>query len=129
MHRIRTTTAAILSTAALTLAGAPVAAHATAPDQGEKECARATTKLEQAQEAMDRVTAVFAKKVERVAEARTDVKEADNRSERAKAVLALKEAKEKKEHAAKAKKAQQNRLAKRTEEHLAACGAGGTTAS
>jgi hypothetical protein len=126
MHRIRMTTAAILSTAALTVAGAPVVANAAAPDK--EPCAKQAAHVEKAQEALDRVTAVFAKQQERVADAREDVKHADNRSERAQAIAALKAAKEKKAHDAKAKKAQQQRLAKATE-RLAACEAGGTTAS
>ena len=126
MHRIRMTTAAILSTAALTVAGAPAVASAAAPT--EEPCAKETTQVAKAQDALDRVTAVFAKQQERVAEARADVKHADSRSDRAEAIAALKAAKVKKEHVAKAKKAQQQRLAKATE-RLATCEAGGTTAS
>ena len=129
MHRIRTTTAAILSTAALSvtgLAGATSAAHATAPER--TPCAKETAQVAKAQQALDRVTAVFAKQQERVSEARTEVRHADSRSDRAEAVAALKAATAKKEHVAKAKKAQQQRLAKATE-RLAACEAGGTTAS
>ena len=126
MHRIRLTTAAILSTAALTVAGAPAVAHAAAPDK--EPCAKESAQVAKAQEALARVTAVFAKQQERVADARDDVKHADNRSDRAEAIAALKAAKVKKEHVAKAKKAQQQRLAKATE-RLATCEAGGTTAS
>ena len=126
MHRIRTTTAAILSTAALSIVGAPFAAQATTPDQ--EPCAKETTQVAKAQEALDRVTAVFAKQQERVADAREDVKHADSRSDRAEAIAALHAAKEKKTHVAEAKKAQQMRLAK-AQERLATCEAGGTTAS
>ena len=126
MHRIRMTTAAILSTAALTVAGAPAVASAATPDK--EPCAKESAQVAKAQEALDRVTAVFAKQQERVADARDDVKHADNRSDRAEAIAALKAAKVKKEHVAKAKKAQQQRLAKATE-RLATCEAGGTTAS
>ena len=126
MHRIRTMTAAILSTAALALAGAPVAAHATAPEK--EPCAKETKHVAKAQEALDRVTAEFAKQKERVADARQDVEHADNRSDRAAAIAALKQAKAKKSETASAKKAQQQRLAKATE-RLATCEAGGTTAS
>jgi hypothetical protein len=126
MHRIRTTTAAILSTAALSIVGAPVAAQTTTPDQ--EPCAKETTQVSKAQEALDRVTAVFAKQQERVADAREDVKHADSRSDRAEAIAALHAAKEKKTHVAEAKKAQQMRLAK-AQERLATCEAGGTTAS
>lgn len=126
MHRIRTTTAAILSTAALAVAGAPTVAHAAPPEK--EPCAKEATQVAKAQEALDRVTAVFAKQQERVADAKDEVEEADTRSERAEARLALKAAKEKKEKTAKVKKAQQQRLAKATE-RLATCEAGGTTAS
>src|SRR3954465_8882628 len=126
MHRIRMTTAAILSTAALTVAGAPAVAHATAPDK--EPCAKEPAQVAKAQEALDRVTAVFAKQQERVADARDDVKHADSRSDRAEAIAALHAAKENKTHVAKAKKAQQMRLAK-AQERLATCEAGGTTAS
>lgn len=126
MHRIRTTTAAILSTAALAVAGAPVVAHAAPPSK--EPCAKEATQVTKAEEALARVTAVFAKQKERVADAQEDVEEADSRSERAKAVLALKEAKAKKADTAKVKKAQQMRLTK-ANERLATCEAGGTTAS
>jgi len=126
MHRIRTTTAAIFTTAALAVAGAPVAAHATAP--AKEPCAKESAQVAKAQGALDRVTTVFAKQQQRVVDARTDVKHADNRSDRAEAIAALKAAKDQKAHVAKAKKAQQQRLAKATE-RLADCEAGGTTAS
>ena len=126
MHRIRTTTAAIVTTAALSVAGLPLVAHAAPPEKAP--CAKETAQVTKAQEALDRVSAVFAKQQERVADARAELKHADQRSERAAAIAALKAAKTKKERAAKAKKAQQMRLAKATE-RLAACEAGGTTAS
>ena len=101
-------------------------AHAAAPEK--EPCAKESAQVAKAQEALDRVTAVFAKQQERVADAQQDVKHADNRSDRAEAIAALKAAKVKKEKTAKAKKAQQQRLAKATE-RLATCEAGGTTAS
>jgi uncharacterized protein (DUF1800 family) len=118
MHRIRTTTVALLSTVALTVGVAPLAAHADKPDR--EPCAKQETQVQKAEDALARVTAVFAKQKEHVADARQDVKHADNRSERAEAVAALHAAKVKKEKVAKAKKAQQMRLAK-ANERLAAC--------
>ncbi len=113
MHRIRTTTVALLSTVALTVGAAPFAAHADKPDR--EPCAKQEAQVQKAEDALARVTAVFAKQKKHVAHARADVKHADNRSERAKAVAALHAAKVKKEKVAKAKKAQQMRLAKATQ--------------
>jgi hypothetical protein len=118
MHRIRTTTVALLSTVALSLGAAPLAAHADKPDR--EPCAKQETQVQKAEDALARVTAVFAKQKEHVVDARQDVKHADNRSERAEAVAALHSAKVKKEKVVKAKKAQQMRLAK-ADERLAAC--------
>jgi len=118
MHRIRTTTVALLSTVALTVGAAPFAAHADEPDS--EPCATQEAQVQKAEDALARLTAVFAKQKEHVADARQDVKHADNRSERAKAVAALHAAKVKKEKVAKAKKAQQARLANATE-RLADC--------
>jgi len=118
MHRIRTTTVALLSTVALTVGAAPFAAHADKPDR--EPCAQQEKQVQKAEDALARVTAVFAAQQEHVADARQDVKHADNRSERAQAVAALHEARVKKEKVAKTKKAQQMRLAK-ANERLAAC--------
>jgi uncharacterized protein (DUF1800 family) len=118
MHRIRTTTVALLSTVALTVGAAPLAAHADKPDR--EPCAKQEAQVQKAEDALARVTAVFAAQKERVADARQDVKHADNRSERAEAVAALHAAKAKKEKVAKTKKAQQMRLAK-ANKRLAAC--------
>ncbi len=95
MHRIRTTTVALLSSVALTVGAAPLAAHADKPDR--EPCAKQATQVQKAEDALARVTAVFAKQKEHVADAREDVKQADNRSERAEAVAALHDAKVKKE--------------------------------
>lgn len=118
MHRIRTTTVALLSTVALTVGAAPLVAHADKPDR--EPCAKQETQVQKAEDALARVTAVFAKQQEHVTDARQDVKHADNRSERAEAVAALHAAKVKKEKVAKTKKAQQMRLAK-ANERLTAC--------
>jgi hypothetical protein len=118
MHRIRTTTVALLSSVALTVAVAPVAAHADRTDPAP--CAKEQKQVDKAEDALARVTAVFARQKEHVADARQDVKHADNRSEKAEARAELRDAKVKKEKAAHAKKAQQMRLAK-ANERLAAC--------
>lgn len=118
MHHIRTTTVALLSTVALTMGAAPLAAHADKPDR--EPCAKQQAQVQKAEDALARVTAVFAKQKEHVSDARQDVKHADSRSERAEAVAALHAAKAKKEKVATTKKAQQMRLAK-ANERLTAC--------
>ena len=125
MHRIRTTTAALVSAVALTVAGAPVAAHAAAPEKDP--CAKREVQVEKAEKALAHVTAVFARQKAHVKDARAALKHADNRSERAAARAELHAAKVKKERVAKAKKAQQQRLAK-ANERLEACQAGAGSA-
>ncbi|KQW53461.1 hypothetical protein ASC77_04035 [Nocardioides sp. Root1257] len=118
MHRIRTTTVALLSSAALTVGVAPIAAQADRPDPAP--CAKQERQVQKAEDALARVTAVFAKQKEHVADARQDVKHADNRSERSAAIAALHDAQAKKSKAGEAKKAQQMRLAK-ANERLESC--------
>src|SRR3954454_24657588 len=126
MHRIRTTTVALLSSVALTIGAAPVAAHAAAPDH--QPCAKQEAQVQRAEDALARVTLVFARQKKHVVEARHDHAHADNRSERAKARAALHAAKVKKAKVAKAKKAQQMRLAK-ANARLAACEKAGSGAT
>jgi hypothetical protein len=111
MHRIRITTAALVSSVALAVSAAPFVAQADEPDP----CAKRQAQVDKAEAALARVTAVFAKQQVKVADAQDDVAEADNRSEKAEARLALKEAKADRADVAKVKKAQQMRLAKATE--------------
>ena len=113
VHRIRITTAAIASSLALIGGGVSGAAHADGP--APDPCAKQQTKVDKAQSALERVTAVFERQKEKVADAREDVQQADHRSERAKARAELREARADKE-----KKAQQQRLAK-AQERLDEC--------
>lgn len=122
MHRIRTTTAALVSTVALTVAGAPALAHADAP--AKEPCAKQQAQVDKAEDALARVTAVFAKQQAKTNKAKNAVAHADNRSEKAAAKAALREARVATEKVAKAKKAQQMRLAKATE-RLQTCEAEG----
>lgn len=122
MHRIRTTTAALVSSVALCVAGPAVAASAGEPDKGP--CAQREAQVERAEAALARVTAVFEKQQDKVRDAKKAVKRADNRSEKAEARADLRQAKAKKEKVAKTKKAQQMRLAKATE-RLEECTAAG----
>lgn len=124
MHRIRITTAALVSTVALTVAGAPALAHADAPDK--EPCAKQQAQVDKAEDALARVTAVFAKQQAKTKQAKSAVAHADNRSEKAAAKAELRQARMATEHAAKAKKAQQMRLTKATE-RLETCQAGGDT--
>lgn len=82
-------------------------------------CSKETSQVAKAEDALARVTAVFERKRDKVAEARHDLKKAKS-SEKAAARAALKETKVKKVKAAKVKKAQQVRLAK-AQERLAQC--------
>jgi len=113
MHRIRMTTVALLSSCALAVGVAPLAAHAEKSDP--EPCAKQDAQVQKAEDALARVTLVFAKEKEHVADARKDVKHADSRSEKAAAKAELHAAKVEKEKVAKAKKAQQMRLAKANE--------------
>ena len=105
------------------MGAAPLAAHADKPDR--EPCAKQEEQVQKAEDALARVTAVFAKQKKHVADARQDVKHADNRSEKAEARAALHAAKVKKEKVAKAKKAQQMRLAK-ANQRLTACETAGS---
>ncbi|MBZ5741077.1 hypothetical protein [Nocardioides mangrovi] len=130
MKQIRTTTAALASAFVLGIVAAPVAAQATTPDS--EPCAAQQTKVDKATDALARVSAVFERQHERVADARHDVKHADSRSDRAAARAELAQATAKLDRVAKDKKAQQQRLAK-AEDRLDACQAaqndGGTPAA
>ena len=92
-------------------------------DEGTPEpttpCAKETTQVAKAEDALARVTAVFERQQDKVADARHDLKTA-KAGEKAAAKADLKEAKVKKEKVAKVKKAQQMRLAK-AQERLAKC--------
>lgn len=118
MIRIRTAAAAASVALAFSTLSQPVALAAPAGD--EVPCAAQSAKVDKAQDALDRLTAVFAKKKEHVAKAKKNVEKADSRAERKAAKAKLATAKEKKDKVKKDKKAQQQRLAK-AQERLAKC--------
>ena len=115
MHRIRTRTAALVSSVALaaTVAAAPLAAQADKPEKDP--CAKREAQVEKAEAALAHVTAVFAQQQAKVDDATDAVEHADNRSERAAARAELHQARADKAETATVKKAQQMRLAKATQ--------------
>lgn len=102
---------------ALVFTGAAAQAAPPAP------CAKQEQHLAKAEAALERVTAVFAQRQERVKNARAEVKGADNRSEKAQAKRDLKQAKAKKVKVKKIKKAQLKRVEKK-QQRLDECQAG-----
>ena len=98
--------------------GLAAPAVAAAPDK--EPCAKEQKQANRAQEALERVTAVFAKQKEKVKDAKAEVKQSDNANERAEARRDLKQAKAKKDKVKDNKRAQQQRVAK-TQERLENC--------
>jgi septal ring factor EnvC (AmiA/AmiB activator) len=99
--------------------GAGPVAHADQPGN-DAPCAAQEAKVAKAQDALDRVTAVFASKKDKVAEAQADVDAATTEAEMAKAEKRLAKAQEQAAKVKKEKKAQKQRLAK-AEDRLADC--------
>ena len=100
------------------LMGASPVAHAEEPADGP--CAAQEAKVSKAEDALARVTAVFANKKDRVAEAEAALAAATTDKERAKAEKRLAKVIAKAAKAKKDKKAQKQRLAK-AQERLAEC--------
>lgn len=119
MKRIATMTAGLaLSISSLAVAGT---AHADDPtDPTTEPCATQTAKVEKAEAALARVTAVFERQAAKVKEAKGELRAAEKANEKAIEKKQLAEAKAKKDEAKKAKKAQLQRLAK-AQERLATC--------
>ena len=117
-----TTIAAAIGAAALSLSLWGIAPAANAEDTGTAEdpCATQVAQVEKAEDALARVTAVFAKQKTKVKKAREAVQEADSKSEKAAAKKALAKAKAAKDETKENKRAQQMRLAKALE-RLAKC--------
>ena len=86
-------------------------------------CAAQQVRVDRAEDALARVTAVFERQKEKVQHAQAALERAETRVQQAKAKAALRAARERKAAAAADKKAQQMRLAKATE-RLEACLAG-----
>lgn len=89
----------------------------------DQPCAAQQVRVDRAEDALARVTAVFERQKDKVDRAKTALERAETRVQQAKAKAALQRAKERKAAAAAEKKAQKMRLAKATA-RLEACLAG-----
>ena len=99
-----------------TLGGDAHAARAAKPEP----CAQQETQVAKAQQALDRVTAVFDHQQTKVERLQAALEAASTPEEKARIQARLDRALAQEQHARKAKKAQQQRLAK-AQERLAAC--------
>jgi len=113
--------AAAIGAAALSLSLWGIAPAAHAGESGsDSPCATQEAQVAKAEDALARVTAVFAKQKDHVAEAQAQLDAAETPEEQAKAQKKLDRALAKKADGKKAKKAQLQRLAK-AQERLADC--------
>lgn len=120
--------AAGLAAAALSFGVLSAPAHATAPKDPKTACAQQAKQVAKAEDALERVTAVFERQKTKVKKAKKAVAKADNASERGQARRALARAKAKKTVTLKTKKAQVQRLVK-AQKRLATCQAAQTPAT
>jgi len=111
-----------LTLGSLGAVAAPASADKPAP------CAQEQKHVDKAQEALAKVTAVFARQQAKVKKAKHELKVADTATERANAKRDLALSKAKRDHTKKVKTAQQQRLAK-AQARLDACTAALPTAS
>lgn len=116
---LSTRVAALVTAAALTVASLGATAHA-AEEPPAEPCATQQAQVDKAEDALERVTAVFAQAQTKVKKAKKANAKADTAREKAAARKQLKAAKETREKVKKAKKAQVQRLAK-AQERLATC--------
>lgn len=118
----------LAATAALVLGGALVAPAAMADEEpAPAPCAKQQAKVAKAEEALERVTGVFARQKVRVAKARKTVAQSEDGREKAAARRALAAAKQDRDETRTTKRAQQQRLLK-AQERLATCEAEKTPA-
>lgn len=111
----------LAATAAIALSGLVVAPSATADEAPETApCAAQQAKVDKAEDALERVTAVFARQQTKVKKAKKTVAQAEAGREKALARKALAKAKDKKNDTKVTKRAQQQRLSK-AQERLATC--------
>lgn len=111
----------LAATAAIALSGLVVAPSAIADEAPETApCAEQQAKVDKAEDALARVTAVFARQQVKVKKAKKVVEQAEAGREKALARKALSQAKENRDETKTTKRAQQQRLAK-AEERLATC--------
>lgn len=118
MHA-RTRAAGVVAGAALTLGSIGGLAPATAGEP-PAPCAKQQAQVDKAEDALERVTAVFEKQKTKVQKAKHEVKTADTVTERRAAKHDLAKARDAKADAKVTQRAQQQRLAK-AEERLASC--------
>lgn len=111
---------AVVATIALSFGSLTVASAASAAKPPTEPCAKQSAQVQKAEDALERVNAVFVKRQVKVKKAKVRVEKADRRNERAKAKKALVEARKLRATAAKTKKAQVQRLAK-AQKRLADC--------
>jgi|SRR5829696_366001 len=126
---VSTRFAALGATAAIIVGGA-FAAPAVGADEvpAPAPCAQQQTKVDKAEAALERVTAVFARQQARVIEVRETVAQAEAGQEKAAARRALATAKQNRDETKTIKRAQQQRLLK-AQERLATCEAEQATAT
>lgn len=113
--------ASVAATAAIALGGGFAASAASADVSPTTEpCAKEQVKVDKAEAALERVTAVFARQEARVVEAKEVVAQAQAGREKAEARRALAAAKKDRDETKVTKRAQQQRVAK-AQERLTAC--------
>ncbi|GAB3019570.1 hypothetical protein GCM10011376_29130 [Nocardioides flavus (ex Wang et al. 2016)] len=113
----------LAASATIALAGlvvAPAVADDTTEPTETVPCASEQAKVDKAEDALARVTAVFERQQAKVKKARKEVAQAEAGREKAEARKALREVKAKKNDTKVTKRAQQQRLAK-AQERLAEC--------
>ncbi len=123
MNRVSQALGTAVAASILALGMAAVAHAQSTPD--ESPCAAQAAKVEKAQGALARVTAVFERQKDKVTKAQAKLDEAETPAEVEKAEKKLEKAQAKKADASKAKKAQFQRLAK-AQERLEECEAAQT---
>jgi hypothetical protein len=125
MHRL-TRTLAVAAFATAVAFGAVPASLAGQPPAGSDPCAKDEAHLAKAQDALARVTAVFAKQQQHVAAAHDALALASTHAQQVHAQQALAHARAHKNQAKKAKTAQQQRFSK-DQQRLDQCQAAGST--
>jgi hypothetical protein len=113
--------AGVATAAAVALGGGFAVSAANADDAPTTApCAKQQAKVDKAEAALERVTAVFARQQARVTKVKETVAEAETGREKAAARRALADAKQDRDKTKVTKRAQQQRLAK-AQERLATC--------
>jgi hypothetical protein len=110
----------LAATAAIALSGLVVAPSAADEAPDAAPCAEQQAKVDKAEDALERVTAVFARQQVKVKKAKKVVEQAEAGREKVLARKALSEAKDQRDDTKVTKRAQQQRLAK-AQERLATC--------